>query len=364
MKNFLLNILFAFVSSMVIAADAMTATTLVEARGKVSELYSKQIENLFTKSQYIQALMLMADQAQLKLKEDYVPGRTLKAEMLRGEAYTVNTARTCTPSGSQPITATVTLSPFTATSRFRISKTQLYKNDYNNMLEVMARLLWNAENSVLFNGANSLNGKIATAIASFISATNAGNGYGGTLEGSIMEVDYDNIASFYSLLASHMDLNNYAGTNYTLVSSTQFKYEWNKASKLGLMTNGIDSPDEHGIKQLFSNSIVPSDVAYNAEHFLIVDGAVGMANFIDPLFMNFDSSFKAAHTRMVYPSSVLPGLNMMLKRVDACTDTSATGGQVDDDTMQFELSLDAAVYQTPSTNKGVFQYATKKSGIV
>ena len=70
MKNFLLQILFAFVSAISMAADTMSPTVLTEARGKVSEMYSKQIENLYTKSQYIQALLGMADQAQLKLKGD------------------------------------------------------------------------------------------------------------------------------------------------------------------------------------------------------------------------------------------------------------------------------------------------------
>jgi len=355
------KLILFLVSMFALGTDNMSGTILTEARAMIPDLLGPQLDFSRKRSDLIPALLGMANESQAKVASDYQVGRTIKVSMLLGEDITCNTARTCAPTGTQPSSTTVTLSPFTATARFTIAKSQLNANDFE-LAQVLARTLFDAERSIFFANTNSVDAKIAAAIAANVSSTNSGDGSDATLTGSIMEVDDTNKVALYSLLDSHMALNNLSGP-FTLVSNTHWKHTFGLAAKYVAATNLVDAPAAYGIKQFFSNSLaVGTSSGYDSNHYIMRDGAMGLVMLTDKLYTNFDPG-KFVYERFVVDSAFYPGVSLMVKRYDVCKDTSSDGGQVDDDTINFEVAVIGAVYAVPSTTKKIYNYVTKPVSI-
>jgi len=344
-----------------IGADDMSNTILLEARALMGTEMSKEIEGTRKQSSLIDGFLGMANAVTAKIQGEYVPNRPVKVGLLTAETITVNTDRTCSPSGNQPSSAVVAVTPFTATARFSISGSQANSNSFDLRQQLMRKLM-DCENAIFFNGANSIDGKIAAALATHVSSVNSGDGNDGALNGSVMEIADAQKIAMYNLLSSHMALNNLNGP-YALFSNTHWKHTFAMSSKYVASTNAIDNAAEYGIKQYFSNSLTAAS-GYDSNHYIVKEGAMGLVTLVDPLFLGQTMS-KANYERFTMPSAYFPNdITLMIKRVDACGDTSLTGGQVDDDVQTYEVTAIAAVYHAPSTLKRCYNYATQPSGIV
>lgn len=328
-------------------ADEYSSTTLLAARDMVSERLLKQTEQRKNMSTIINCAMASNAILNPTLVGSSVTGQTAQIMYNKNKVFTAQTAFSCTPSGEQGGSGVASVSFVDRTVVGYVGKSQAAKTQ-GGYASILANELYNMEKTLLYSTVDAY--IVTNVLDAYPSTVNRADGMPNTLNVNVMEMLKDDVKRFYSLIRSDMGVNNYDNaTMFYDITNTSFK-ALHAAYGFGGVSNQVDSPEANGITQYLSNGLTV-DAAYSSKHYIIPEGTL---YFIPRVPARFDNENRGTYQRSVYPSTMIPGLNLVLTRFMACGDKSSYGGVAADDYDTFELGIEFATGLIPNSNSGEY----------
>ncbi len=273
-------------------------------------------------------------------------------------AYTVNSAKSCSPTGEQGDSGSVNLTWYTKQVEVITSAKRHQGNEYS-MMEALAWELLKAEQALWKDSASSMEAALLAYLEANRSQVNAASSGGhNTWDGTNynMDVAYANINQFYNFLMDEMALNNFNGQlleAYNTGWGASIRNQANQGQQNATNT-AFQFINPFDVLGYASNYIVPS-TADNSTHYIIPQGGVCLLDWNDPL--NREGKVSGDLEWGLYESRFFPGLMLDLFTKTACADTSGSGGGTQDFTHTFELSFNYAIAKQPlASGTPIFKY--------
>lgn len=339
------------------------SSVLLAARAKQIELYAKRFEgrpeNTFLMDMFMKTRSLTIPNLQ-EIRE--ATTQTTSTLFLTKTGYTVDSAKSCSPTGEQGDSGSVDLSWVTKSVQVVTSAKRHQGNEYK-MAESLAWELLMAEQAIFKDGAASVDVALLAYLeaqrtqVNAISVTGVGHN---TWDGTNFNVDVAvaNIDQYYNFLLDEMNLNNYQGKfmeayNTTWNANTRDQVNQGEANATNTKFQYSNPFDFEGFS---SNLIVPA-TGDGSTHYVVPEFGVAILDWNDPV--NRNGKVIGDQEWGLYESRLFPGLMLDLFMVTACADTSGSGGATQDFTHTFELSFNYALAKQPLTTTDetpIFKY--------
>jgi hypothetical protein len=322
-------------------------TVLQNARAKMTEMLNEKFEGRPRHTELIEAFMQTSSLTLPNLADiREATTQTTQTMYAKKTAYTVNTGKSCSPSGEQGDSGIVNLTWNNRNVVVSISEARHDGNEYK-MAEALAIELMNAEKD-LFKGAT---GSVDAVILAYLEANRTqvcASGTLGTFDGVNFSLDYANanVADFYNYLYSDMQLNNYSGEFYDIFNTTWGAYAREQANQGE--ANATNTKFQYQMPfdfMGFSSNSITNAAGDLTTHYVIPAGGVAMLDWNDPKNRRGLESGDAYWD--TYQSKFMPGVTLDLFKKVACSDTSASGGSVQDLVHTYELSINFALTHAP-----------------
>lgn len=276
-------------------------------------------------------------------------------------AYTVGSAKSCTPTGEQGDSSSVNLTWY----QKQVEVITSYKRHSGNEINQVSALAWEllmAEQALWKDGAASMEVALLAfldANRTQVNALSAGGGHN-TWDAAANTVDVlqANKASFYNYLMDEMALNNYSGQlleAYNTAWGANIRSQANQGVSNATNTafQYINPFDTIGYA---SNLIIPA-TNDQSSHYIIPVGGVTVLDWNDPL--NREGKMSGDLEWGLYESRFFPGLMLDLFTKTSCASTAGSGGATQDYTTVYELTLNYALAKQPLSVSGetpIFKY--------
>jgi hypothetical protein len=307
----------------------LSATATVEAvirAGRQFSAFEGRFSNYGAFKAYLDMarLLLPADQIQSNLSNaNAVP---LYFPVLNKQTLTVITARACTITGSNPVSAKPTISTITRGFEFTVYP-KVSDNNIITLEQQYANGLMNGLRSVLVN----LDTYAAAQLESNKSAVNATVGLPGLTAASTgYTLDYDKRSRLYYYLPSIFAKNDLGGIMLNIASTESrelmLEYEamgkYNNEDMRGVLEG--DLPSATGLRHYSSNRILNDDDPAVAEtHYLVQNGSIGVFVSNDSDAVNRRSS---DNLKSYLKTDPVMNIRWDVQETEVCTDLSATYG--------------------------------------
>jgi hypothetical protein len=345
-------------------ADTFANTVLLEARLWQQERMREKFDQRKALTQ-IQKVFLDGQNYIPEL--DMIKNATTQATStlyLENKNYTVNTSKSCTPSGEVGSSNKVSLTWAQKGAAFKINKKQFQGNELSG-IQATANAIYNAEKSIWY----SATGMDAAMLAYLetnrtqVNALSAGtSGSTNTWVGAAsyhVTVPNANMARFWNDMQADMAVNNYTGKLWD-IGNTWFMAQMAHYSSQGAAnsTNYAYQFDNipAGIEFVPSNLVTSS--GYNKyTHYVIPEGGVAALFWNDPL--NRGGNKDEAGEWTIMESMLFPGIFYDVFIKNTCADTTNDGGATQDSVNTVELTLNYALTKQPisvSNETPIFKY--------
>ena len=285
---------------------------------------------------------------QIRLSEN----RTTTTKYLKKSTQTVGSARACAPTASFGDSGTVDLSwtPYVVTVT---TSDKMFRNNYYGQVQALANDLYYA--------FMSLHDDVETDMVAHLEANktgvNSGSSWLGTFDtvNDIFPIAFANKNDYYNYIRTVMRENKYSG-DLNLVQNVAAKaiMDYQGAQGPGNSTNlQYNYP---GMSFLESSSVT-SGSDYNIISYVGEAASVGVLDWIPGI--NRDGKVKGDRewTTMSDMFGFFPEISVF--KLDACSDTTATGGATQDPTAIWELSVDLSLVKAPistSTEEAIYKF--------
>jgi hypothetical protein len=325
-------------------ANVYGDTVLLEARAFLNSDQNKKFELRKTKNMVVDAFLRNRDFTVPNLaaiKE--ATTQTTAFEYMKTLAFTVNSAKSNTPSGEKSGSGKTSLSWATKTFVIDLPTKQYHGNDVSRAMG-FAYSLWNGEKTFWNTMATTLLAYLNTNKTT----VNAGDGYDGALSAGTMSIDNANADQFYGIVDGHMYLNNFTGPYIDIYSSYWQKYVRHYQAQ----GSGNDENLSYQFGNFLfhpSNSLSPAS-GQLAKHYIIPEGGVVMLDWNEKA--NREGQKMAAVELTTIPSLFFPGITFDVMIKESLGDTSSDGGTVQDITLTYEFALNYALATQPFTTSG------------
>jgi len=325
-------------------ADVYADTALLEARAFINEDQNKKFELRKTKNMVVEAFLRNRNFTVPNLAE--IKNATTQAtyfEYMKSHTFTVNTAKSNTPSGEKSGSGKTALSWSTKTFVVNLPTKQYHGNEVSRAMG-FAYSLWNGEKSFW----NTMAATLVAYLNTNKTTVNAGDTYDGTLASGTMSISNANAEQFYNIVNGHMFLNNFDGPYIDIYSSYWQKY-------VRHYQNQGAGNDENLAYQfgefLFhpANSLTPGE-GNLAKHYVIPEGGIVMLDWNEKSNRNNDKM--AAVELTTVPSLFFPDVTFDVMIKESLGDTSDDGGTLQDITLTYEFALNYALATQPFTTSG------------
>ena len=334
-----------------------TSSVLVDAIGLLTDQFQRferrkpfyGAHELFLKERQFS----IPDLAAIRLSEN----RTTTTKYLKKSTQTVGSARACAPTASFGDSGTVDLTwtPYVVTVR---TSDKMFRNNYYGQVQALANDLYYA--------FMELHDEVETDMVAYLEANktgvNSGSSWMGTFDATndIFPITLANVANYFNYIRTVMRENKYKN-DLNLVQNVAAKaiMDYQGAQGPGNSTNlGYNYPNMN----FYESSSVTSGSDYNIISYVGESSSVGVLDWIPGV--NRDGYIKGAHewTRMSDMFGFFPEISVF--KIDACSDTTLTGGATQDPTAIWELSVDLALVKAPistSTEEAIFKFGLQSS---
>jgi hypothetical protein len=349
-------------------ANTYASTVLLAAREWQSETMLKKFEQRRDFSTvhkvFEDGQRYIPDLEKIKQSES----QTTTTLYLKNTDITINSAKSCSPSGEVGGTGSVDLSWTIKSGAVKVNMKQ-HQNNELKAAQALANLLYNFESSI-WQGSSGMEAAYVSYLdtnRTYVNAISTGNVSENTWSaGPLYTVDvaYADRDDFWNYALHDMELNNYTGkmwdvantyagsdrafySNQGAANSTNYEYQFNMPAQFELCK---------------TNKIQPSGYVKDI-HYIIPEGGVAALFWNNPLNR---SGFKGADGKewTIMESMLHPGIFYDVFITEACADTSDDGGQPQDLVMTYELSLNYALTKQPITTTNetpIFKYRTRSS---
>jgi hypothetical protein len=286
---------------------------------------------------------------------------------LKNTDFTVNSAKSCSPSGEQGGSGSVDLSWTTKSVAFKLN-TKQYQNNELALQKDLANKLYLAEKS-LFQGTSGLEAALVSYLdtnRTYVNAISTGNVSENTWSaGPLYTVDvaYADRDDFWNYALHDMELNNYTGKFWdvanTYAGSDRMFYSNQGAGNSTNTEYQFNMPSDFELVK--TNKIQPSGYVKDI-HYIIPEGGVAILTWNNPL--NREGRVSSDKVWMTMQSRMHPNVTFDVFIKESCADTSDDGGQAQDLVITYEISLYYALTKQPLTTTNetpIFKYRTRSS---
>jgi hypothetical protein len=326
------------------------STTLQAARAKQTELYAREFEGR-PENSFLMDLFMNNRSITIPALQDIreATTQTTSTLYLTKTDYTNTSAKSCSPTGQQGDSGSVDLSWVTNGVEVITSKKRHFGNEYK-MQEALAWELLMAEQALWKDGSASMEVALLAYLEANRTQVNALSSVTGhnTWDGTNFNVDValTDKSQYYNYLLDEMQLNNYTG-NFLEAYNTTWGAGIRDQANQG-EANATNTAYQYNVPFNFkgynSNLITPG-TGDGSTHYVIPEGGVAILDWNDPL--NREGREIGGKTWGLYESRFFPGVMLDMFIVEACADTSASGGATQDATLVYELSYNYALTKQP-----------------
>ena len=337
------------------------STVLQAARAKQKEMFARKFEgrpeNSFLMDMFLRNRSLTIPNLQ-DIRE--ATTQTTSTLYLTKTAYTVGSAKSCSPTGQQGDSGSVDLTWATKNVEVITSNKRHQGNEYK-LAESLAWELLMAEQALWKDGVASMEVALANYLDTNRTQVNAASTGGHNTWDGVnfnMDVALADITQYYNFLMDEMQLNNYTGEFLEAYNTTWGAGIRDQANQGE--ANATNTAYQYTVPFNFtgynSNLITP-DAGGDSTHYVVPEGGVAILDWNNPL--NREGKTIGNKTWGLYESRFFPGIMLDLFIVEDCADTSASGGDVQDATLVYELSYNYALTHQPLSTANetpIFKY--------
>lgn len=341
----------------IMSANAYSSTVLQNVRAFITDPVNKF--ELRTQSYGgISAFLKRRDYTIPRLEEiRQSENQTAQAMFMKSKAYTVGSARSCTPSGETSGSSKVDLS-WSTVSDASEWPFEVFGNNEVSMMKAMANDFYNMEKSLLDQLETNIIAYCEaskTGVNAISAVTSTNTWVGGGVD--TVQVASANINRFYNLARADMLTNKYK-QEIMEIHDPQWTAEQSYYQAQGMANSANTAFQFEGFDSYTSHAIAPT--GYNKHlHYLIPTNGVAMIDWTRPLNRKRERS-NDGRIWTIYQSLFFPGLTFMLFEKSTCGDSTSSGGTTQDLVTTMELSLDYSLVKAPLTTANetpIFKYS-------
>lgn len=290
--------------------------------------------------------------------------QTKQIMYLINKDYTVNTSKSCTPTGEVGGSNIVSLTWAQLGAAVKINQKQMDGNELN-ATKALANALYQAESSI-FYGASGLDAVMLAyleANRTYVNKLSAGtSGSSNTWRGAAnydVTVPHANEARFWGDMQADMMINEYSGKLWD-IGNTWFASKMNYYGAQGA-ANSTNTAYQFsnmpaGIEWCPSN-LVTATGYFNSKHYIVPEGGVASLYANEPLNIRGEES--EAGKWYTIESMLRPGIFFDVFEKNSCADTTDDGGRTQDSVKTLELTLNYSLTKQPistSNETPIFKY--------
>jgi hypothetical protein len=286
------------------------------------------------------------------------------------KSFTINTTKSCSPSGETASSATVNLSWLKKNFAIKINKKQFQNNELT-AAKALANNLFNAESSI-WTGASGLEAAMVAYLntnRTYVNALSDGNS--GTKNtwsaGPNYEVEVTNAnrGQFWNYMMHDMMYNNYSGKLWDICNT------WSGADALYYSAQGQGNSantqfqwmsDMPANVEVAKTNLITASGYHNSERYIVPEGGVAALFWNNPL--NRAGEKTEAGEWTVVQSMMHPEVWYDVFIKNTCADTTSDGGTTQDSVVTYEFTINYALTHQPMsvTNETpIFKYVIKSS---
>jgi hypothetical protein len=277
--------------------------------------------------------------------------QTTTTMYLTKKSFTINTSKSCSPSGQTGGSGTVDLS--WVQKGFAIKhQTKKYHGNELSSTRGLAYDMFEAEMSLWFDSSGMEAAMVAyleanrTQVNALSSATESRNTWRGATDYDVTTT-HANRNNFYNYMRSDMMLNNYSGKLWD-VYNTWFSSDINFYSNQG-EGNSTNTAFQfaqmpQGISLQPTNLISPSGY-FDSTHYIIPEGGVAILFWNE--LLNREGRKNESGEWTIMESQLFPGVIYDVFIKNSCSDTSDDGGTTQDSVIDYEFTLNYALTKQP-----------------
>lgn len=337
----------------------MIATKLLEARAAITDTNNKKFELKSNRTNITEGFLKYSDQAFPNLAElRSSTKRATKATYISRTDFSLGSAKSCSPSGTAASSAIVALEWLQKTFTVQVSEKVHFGNEITAQTALQSAL-FQAEINALWKGSTGVDAALAAFLNTNRTQVNAtSDGSGQSTWDSVNYISKFAAADkddFYTYLAGEMELNGYDPMYQefcdTMWAAAQTRII--KAQGAGNDTNTAYQFD--GSFETSRSNLITKDTYYQSKHFIVPTGGVSMVTWNDPLNrkLNGTPQDNATGVYGLYESILYPGVYFDTFSKKSCADTTAAGGDVQDQTWDIEMTLNYAPAVMPMSESGL-----------
>ena len=329
------------------------STVLLEARAKQQDKYAKKFEGRPVNSMLMDLFLRNRDITIPNLAD--LRSSTTRATKIiypTKTDYTINSTKSCSPTGEQGDSSIVTLSWATKQVEVITSLKRHNGNEYS-MVESLAWELLMAEQALWKDSAVSMESALLAYLEANRTQVASTNDVHATWDAINYNYDmaYADLGNFYNFMFDDLQRNNYSGTMLDAYNTGFSGYirsqvnqgQANATNSAFQYTNPFDFV---GYPCNFINNST-SDLSI---YYIIPEGGVCILDWNDPV--NREGRVVGDSEWGTYQSRFFPGIMLDLFTKTACADTSSSGGGTQDFTTTYEMSFNYAVAKQPLSTSG------------
>lgn len=325
-------------------ADVYADTVLQNARAFINENQNKGFELRKTKNMVVEAFLRNRDFTVPNLADiRKATTQTAQFEYMKSKTFTINAAKSNTPSGEKSGSGITSLSWATKTFVVDLPTKQYLGNEVSKQKGYAFSL---------YNGEKSFWNAFATTLVTYLGANkstvNSGDGYDGNLATGTMTVAASEADQFYNVLQGHMDLNSFNAPFIDICSAYWTKYVRHYAAQ--------GAGNDENLSYQFGNFIIhpanslAAGTGNSSKHYIVPEGGIVLIDWNE--IPNRMGQKMAAVELGTYESMFYPGLYFDLMVKESLGSTGADGGDVQDITLTLEFALTYALATQPFTEAG------------
>jgi len=334
-------------------ANTYSSTVLLAARmwqlDTMKEKYDQRREFTNVHKPFFDGQNWIPDLEKVKASEN----QTQTVMYLANKDFTINTTKSCSPSGETGSSATVNLSWVKKGFAIKINKKQFQNNELT-AAKALANNLFNAESS-LWTGASGIEAAMVSYLdtnRTYINALSGGNsGTKNTWSGGPnyeVEVTNANRGQFWNYMMHDMQYNNYSGKLWDICNT------WSGADALYYSAQGPANSTNTNFQwmsdmpsniEVAKTNLITASGYHNSERYIVPEGGVAFLSWNNP--MNKAGEKTEAGEWTVVQSMLHPDVWYDVFIKNACSDTSSDGGTTQDSVVTYEFTVNYTLTKQP-----------------
>lgn len=339
------------------------ATALLEARAAITDANNKKFELKSNRTNILDGFLKYADQAFPDLAN--LRSSTTRASKTTYQTaihYAKGSSKTCAPSGTQGGSAIVPLTWYQDTRIIQLAEKVHFGNEISKQAALQTAL-YNMEISA-FKSSDGIDAALAAFLEAQKSSINAiSDGSGQSTWDTVTKTAKISAADkedFYNYVAAEMELNGYSPIFQEFCNTMWASAQVRKIGAQGAGNDVNTAYQFDGSFETQKSNLLTVDAYFQSKNYIVPTGGVALVTWNDPLNKekNGTPQDNATGVYGIYESVLYPGIYFDTFAKKSCADTTALGGDKQDQVWDIEFTLNYSPNVMPtSVGKPIFKYA-------